>query len=265
MTLSFVDSHCHLDDAAFDADRDAVIGRARAAGLQWLLTIGGSTPETLGSGLAFAGKHNWIYTTAGLHPHEAKRWGEPVADSLRALVRHPKVLAIGEIGLDYHYDPSPREVQKEAFLSQLDIAKEARLPVIIHCRDAWQDLREMIGTHWQGAGLGGILHCFAGNRGDAFRFLDWGFLISFAGNVSYKKADDLRNAAKAIPLDRLLAETDSPYLAPVPFRGRRNEPAYVVEVIRALASLHDLETASLGHQTLQNFERFFRLSDAGAP
>jgi TatD DNase family protein len=256
----FVDSHAHLDDSAFDADRAAVIERARAAGLKYLLVIGGGTrAEELGGALPIAEQHGWVYAAAGLHPHEARHFQLAHAEALRALAHHPRLLAIGEIGLDYFYDHSPREAQKQALIGQLELAREVKLPIIIHCRDAWADLRDVIGNHWQASGLGGILHCFSGSRDDAFTFLDWGFLVSFAGNLTFKKAGSLREVAAEIPLDRLLTETDCPYLAPVPYRGKRNEPAYVREVTRQLAALHNLGEEEMGHQAIQNFVRFFHL------
>ncbi len=260
MNQFLVDSHCHLDDAQFDADREEVIERARAQGLRWLLTMGGgSGPDDLAVGVPIAERHDWIYTSAGIHPHEAGRAEKRHLDRLRQAAREPKVVAIGEIGLDYYYDHSPREVQKQVLINQLEIAAEAKLPVIIHCRDAWGDLKEIMGGLGSGSGLRGILHCYTGNREDAFKFLDWGFLISFAGNVTFKKADPIRAVAAEIPLDQLLAETDSPYLAPVPNRGKRNEPAYVQEVTRQLADLHHLSCEQMGEQVTRNFEDFFGL------
>lgn len=260
MTQFLVDSHVHLDDADFDADRDAVVERARAAGLRYLLAIsGGAGPEDLASAVPMAERHDWIYATVGIHPHEARRAEEHHFDLLRVAARHPKVLAVGEIGLDYYYDHSPRDTQKQVLIRQLELARELSLPVVIHCRDAWADLGDILGTHWRSSGRAGILHCFSGSRENAFAFLDWGFLISFAGNVTFKKADDLRALARATPLDRLLTETDSPYLAPVPYRGKRNEPAYVREVARALATLHNLSEQELGEHAIQNFSRLFRL------
>lgn len=260
MTQFFVDSHCHLDDAAFDADRDQVIERARAAGLRYLLTVGcGSGPDELDVGIPLAERHEWVYTSAGIHPHEAARAEERHFEKLRQAAGHPKVLGIGEIGLDNFYDHSPRDVQKRVLIRQLEIARAQKLPIIIHCRDAWSDLDVVIGEHWRFTALGGVLHCFSGTREEAFRFMDWGFLISFAGNVTFKKSEDLRQVAAEIPRDRLLVETDSPYLAPVPRRGKRNEPAYVVEVTRTLASLHRVSEEEMGRQTIENFERFFHL------
>ncbi|MGE5327183.1 MAG: TatD family hydrolase [Deltaproteobacteria bacterium] len=254
----FLDSHCHLDDSAFDSDRDAVIERARAAGLKYALTIGGASgPDQLASGLPIAEQHNWIFTSAGIHPHEATRATESHYEALLSASAHPKVIAIGEIGLDYYYDHSPRETQKQVLIRQMEIARAAKLPIVIHCRDAWTDLIEIAASHWSGSGLGGILHCFGGTRQDAARFLDWGFMVSFAGNLTFKKAENIREAARLVPRDRLLTETDCPYLAPVPLRGKRNEPAFVVEVTRVLAALHDLGEAEMGALAVENFIRFF--------
>ncbi len=257
----FVDSHAHLDDSAFDTDRDAVIERARAAGLSHILTIGGgTTPYTLAASLSIAEQHDWIYATVGIHPHEARHFSDAHCDEIRLLAENPKVLALGEIGLDYHYDHSPRETQRQVLIRQFELARELKLPVVIHCRDAWDDLRDVVANHWQSARLGGILHCFSGSREDAFRFLDWGFLISFAGNLTFKKADELRSVAREVPRDRTLVETDSPYLAPVPHRGERNEPAYVRETTRTLAALRNMTEDELGLQTARNFSDFFGLA-----
>ena len=179
---------------------------------------------------------------------------------LRKTAVQPKVLAVGEVGLDYHYDNSPPEVQRDVLVRQLQLAQELKLPVVIHCRDAWRDLREIIAARWRATGLGGILHCFSGNREDTVAFLDWGFLISFAGNLTFKKAQSLRAVAREVGLDRLLTETDSPYLAPVPYRGKRNEPSYVREVTRELGALHNLTEEELGEQVIRNFTRFFHLA-----
>jgi TatD DNase family protein len=256
----FLDSHAHLDDSDFDADREEVIERARAAGLRYLLTVGGGTgPDNLEAPVVLAERHHWIYATVGVHPHDARHFAENHAEQICQLAQHPKVVGMGEIGLDYHYDNSPREIQKLVLIRQLELAQEARLPIIIHCRDAWSDLTEIVQDHWKSSGLGGVLHCFSGTRQDALKFLDWGFQVSFAGNVTYKKAENLREAARAIPLDRLLTETDCPYLAPVPHRGKRNEPAFVIEVARTLAALRHLSAEELGEIVVRNFERFFRL------
>jgi TatD DNase family protein len=261
----FLDSHAHLDDAQFDADRDAVIERARTAGLKYLVTVGcGNGPDDLGVGIPIADTHGWIYTTAGIHPHEAARAEDRHFEMLQRAAANPKVIAIGEIGLDYFYDHSPRETQQQILIRQLEVARAARLPIVIHCRDAWDDLATIVENHWRSSGLGGILHCFTGRREDAARFLDWGFMISFAGNLTFKKAENLREAARYVPLDRLLTETDCPYLAPIPHRGERNEPAFVVEVTRALASLRGLSDGEMGAQAVENFIRFFHFDAGGS-
>ena len=289
MTQSYVDSHCHLDDAAFEADRALVIARAQSAGVRYLLAIGGASgPDDLDSALRIAepaaasgpseqdqfdsASNLRIYAAGGIHPHEAAKAQEKHLEEIRRLAQHRKFLAIGEIGLDYHYDHSPREVQKQVFIAQLEIARELGRPVIIHCRDAWLDLREIIRARWHcrrsGSSAahfgeqGGILHCFSGTREDALDLMDHGFMVSFAGNITFKKADDLRAVARVIPLDRLLSETDCPYLAPVPYRGKRNEPAYVREVTSALAALHNISEDEMGRQLVANFVRFFGLDDA---
>ena len=257
MTQFLLDSHAHLDDPDFDADRTAVIERARATGLRYIMVAGGGTgPDRLDSPLAIAENHDWIYATVGVHPHEAQHFTDAHAEKILKLARHPKVVAIGEIGLDYYYDHSPRETQKQVLIRQMELAREIKLPIMIHCRDAWADLRELVGAHWKSTGQGGILHCFTGSHEDARAFLDWGFLISFAGNLTFKKAESLREVACTIPLDRLLTETDSPYLAPIPYRGKRNEPAYVRGVTLELARLRNLTEEDLAHQVLTNFEKF---------
>jgi len=257
----FLDSHAHLDDAQFDADRDAVIERARAAGLKYLLAVsGGSGPDDLASAVPIAQKHDWIYATVGIHPHEAAKAGKCHFDRLLVEAKNFKVIGVGEIGLDYYYDHSPREIQKDVLVRQLEIARELKLPVIIHCRDAWEDLTSIIGVHWNPAGLGGILHCFSGSLENARRFIDWGFWISFAGPITFKKADGLRAIAAELPLESLLTETDCPYLAPVPHRGKRNEPAFVLETTRTLAGLRNMTEAKMGELMIRNFERLFRLA-----
>ena len=257
----FIDSHAHLDDSQFDADRDAAIERARAAGVKYLLAVsGGSGPDGLASALPIAEKHDWIYATVGIHPHEAAKAGKCHFDRLPKEANNPKVIGVGEIGLDYYYDHSPSEIQKNVLIRQLEIARELKLPVIIHCRDAWEDLTNIIEVHWKPAGLGGILHCFSGSLEQAHKFIGWGFYISFAGPLTFKKADGLRAIAAELPLDCLLTETDCPYLAPVPHRGKRNEPAFVLETTRTLAALRNMTEAEMGEQVIRNFERLFRLA-----
>jgi TatD DNase family protein len=258
--MELIDSHAHIDFPQFEEDRAAMLDRARAAGVSTLLAVGtGPGPEKLDAAIPYAEAHDWIYTSVGIHPHEAKDVTEKHLDQLAALARHPKVIAWGEIGLDYHYDHSPREIQCRVFSQQMELARAAGLPIIIHCREAWSDCLDMLEAEWRASGLGGILHCFGGTPDEARRGLDMGFFLSFAGNVTYPKAQNLRDAAQAAPLDRLLIETDAPYLAPVPHRGRRNEPAYVAEVARTVASVRNLPVEEIAAATAQNFRRLFQL------
>jgi len=264
----FVDSHAHLDGRQFDSDREAVIARARAAGIRAMVAVGnGDGPATADCGLRIAEKHDFMYATLGVHPHEAKLATDVDFQKMAKWAKHPKIIAWGEIGLDYFYDHSPRAVQKSVFSKQMELAKAAKLPIVIHCRpsnaseDAWDDCLGMIRDQWAANGLGGILHCFTGNWEQAKRGLDMGFVISFAGNVTFPKAQTIRDAARRVPLDRMLIETDSPYLAPVPHRGKRNEPAFVVETARQLGELRGLTAEEVGVQTTENFRRFFSLHE----
>jgi len=260
--MELIDSHAHIDDARFDEDRDAMLDRARAAGVTTLLAIGtGPGPEKLDAAMPIAESHDWIYTTVGIHPHEAKEVTQAHLDELVRLARHPKVIAWGEIGLDYFYDHSPSDVQERVFREQMGLAAQAKLPIIIHCRDAWADCLRLIEEVWRPTGLGGILHCFTSTLEDARRAIEMGFMISFAGNSTYPKTQNLRDVAKTLPLENILIETDSPYLAPQAYRGKRNEPAYVTEVARTLASVRDLPAEEFAARTAENFRRFFRLTE----
>ena len=259
--MDLIDSHAHIDFPQFDDDRDAVLQRALDGGVNTLLAIGtGPGPEKLDAAIPYAEQHNWIYTSVGIHPHEAKEVTQGHLDELARLARHRKVIAWGEIGLDYFYDHSPREVQAEVFHSQMELAHAAKKPIIIHCRDAWDDCLALIGQHWKPTGLGGILHCFTGTLEHAKRGLDLGFMISFAGNCTYPKTQNLRDVAREMPLDRLLIETDAPYLAPQPQRGKRNEPAYVAEVAKTLAAVRNLPPDEFAAATAENFRRFFHIA-----
>ena len=259
--MELIDSHAHIDFPQFAEDREAMLDRARAAGVTTLLAIGtGPGPEKLDSAIPFAEQRDWIYATVGIHPHEAKEVTPQHLDELSKLAKHPKVIAWGEIGLDYFYDHSPRDVQHRVFRDQLALAERAKLPIIIHCRDAWTDCLDLIDQHWKTMGLGGILHCFSSTLEDARRGIEMGFLISFAGNSTYPKAQNLREIAKALPLEKILIETDSPYLAPQAHRGKRNEPAYVAEVARTIASVRDLSPDEVASATTRNFRRFFGLA-----
>ena len=265
----FVDSHAHLDGKQFDFDREQVISRARDAGVETILAIGnGDGPRTLDCGIQLAGKYEFMYATVGIHPREAELAIDADFAELERLARRPRVIAWGEIGLDYFYDHSPRDRQQQVFVRQMELAREVKLPIIIHCRpsgnnneDAWEDCLALISRHWASSKLGGILHCFTGSWDHAKRALDMGFMISFAGNVTFPKAQPIRDAAKEVPLDRMLIETDCPYLAPVPYRGKRNEPAFVRETARQIGELRGQSTEDIGRQTTSNFHRFFSLPE----
>jgi TatD DNase family protein len=269
----FIDSHAHLEGKRYDVDRDEVLARAKQSGIEAYLAIGnGDGPDTADCGIKLAEKYDGkpeyprIWASVGIHPHEASHANDEAADSqMLQWARHPKVIAWGEIGLDYFYDHSPREIQKTVFVQQMELAKAATLPIIIHCRpsdnseNAWDDCLKMISEHWSSTGFGGILHCFTGSVEHARRALDMGFMISFAGNITFPKAQPIRDAAQMVPLDRMLIETDSPYLAPIPHRGQRNEPAFVREVARQIGELRSLLAEEIGSQTTQNFYKFFGL------
>jgi TatD DNase family protein len=264
----FVDSHAHLEVQQYDADREQVIARAREAGIETIVAIGSGTgPGSLDCGIQLATQYEFIFATIGIHPHEAKLATDADFEEMVQLAKRPKVLAWGEIGLDYFYDHSPRDVQQQVFLKQLQLAQTARLPIVIHCRpsdrseDAWQDCFQLLHEHWAPSGLGGILHCFTGTWAYAKQSLDMGFMISFAGNITFPKALQIREAAQQVPLDRMLIETDSPFLAPVPHRGKRNEPSLVKEVARQLGELRGLSPEQIGLQTARNFYRFFSLHE----
>jgi TatD DNase family protein len=260
----FIDSHAHLDGSQFEPDQAAVLQRASEAGLERILAIGSGTgPGTYDCALKIAEQHDWIFATTGLHPHEASVATERDYEEMSRIALHDKVIAWGEIGLDYFYDHSPREVQTEVFRRQMELARAAGLPIIIHCRpsnnseNAWDDALELIRRHWAPAGLPGILHCFTGEWKHAEAALEMGFYISFAGNVTFSKAENIRNAAKQVPLDRMLIETDSPYLAPVPHRGKRNEPAFVVNTAEAIAQVRGMSKEEIGQNTAENFYKLF--------
>ena len=256
-----VDSHCHLDDSRFDEDRDDVVHRARQAGVGRMLTIGtGNGPPDLEVAVRLAEHFPEVHATVGVHPHDAGKAESETYDRLAALCEHEKVLALGEIGLDYHYDNSPRDVQRDVFVRQMEIARGAGKPIIIHTREAWADTLDLLETHWRPSGLGGIMHCFSGNDEQARRSLDAGFLIAFGGILTFPRSEDLRRTAAGLPLDRLLVETDAPYLTPHPFRKvRRNEPRYVVESARRLAEVLDISEKEAAQATTANFCRLFDL------
>ena len=257
----FIDSHAHIDGEEYDADRDEVVERARAADVRAILNVGTGDPRTSAFERAVrtAELYTDVYAAVGVHPHDARLYTDEAEQHLRQLITDSTcVLAWGEIGLDYHYDNSPREVQREVFARQLRTANELSLPVIIHSREADDDTLNIL-QESSAQGTRGIMHCFGGGLALAEGVLELGFMISFAGNVTFKKAENLREVARHVPLERLLVETDCPYLTPVPFRGRRNEPARVVETARCLADLRGTTTEEMGRITTENFCRFFDL------
>jgi TatD DNase family protein len=251
-----IDSHCHLDSEKFDGDREAAIDRALAAGVERMLSIGtGDGPPDLEPAIRLADRHASIYATVGVHPHEASKAQPETYQRLAELLRYPKVVALGEIGLDYHYDFSPRDVQRTVFIEQMRVAADARMPIVIHTREAWDDTLALLEEHWKPTGLGGIMHCFSGAPAQAQRCLDLGFYLSFGGIVTFPKATDVQESARMTPADRLLLETDAPYLAPVPFRGKRNEPAFVVHTAQRLAALRGVTPEEIARTTTANLSR----------
>ena len=264
----YTDSHCHLENKRFDNDRGEVFTRAREANVTTMLAIGngdGPGTGTLDCAIKLAQQHEGVYATIGIHPHEAALAQQADFDELQRLAHDPKVIAWGEIGLDYYYDHSPREVQQRVFILQMEMARAAKLPIVIHNRpsdnseNAWDDLFRLLREHWSSSGLGGVLHCFTGTVEHARAALDIGFMLSFAGNITYPKAQNIRDAATRAPLERVFIETDSPYLAPIPHRGKRNEPAFVVEAAGKIGELRGMAREDVGRQTTENFRRFFAI------
>jgi TatD DNase family protein len=254
--VSLIDSHCHLDSPEFNADRDEVVARALEAGVDHMVAIGtGNGPPDLEAGIRLADRYPPFYATVGIHPHDAAKASRVDFERLAELLSHPKVVALGEIGLDYHYDFSPRETQQSVFIQQMEIAAAAKKPLVIHTREAWDDTAALLEEHWKPYGIGGIMHCFSGGPDEARRALDLGFHLSFGGIVTFPKALEVQAAAKEAPVDRILLETDSPYLAPVPKRGKRNEPALIVHTARKLAQLRGQSMDEVSHVTSENFRR----------
>ena len=257
----FVDSHAHIDGHEFDADREEVIQRAHAAGVSVILNVGTGDPHSgaFERAVELGKTHESIYTAIGTHPHDARLYDDKAEEKIKNLINNEHVIAWGEIGLDFHYDNSPRDVQVEVFKRQLRAARECDLPVVIHTREAEAETIEILQNEYKDAQRRGVFHCFSGSMDLAQRSIEIGFMISFSGIVTFKKAEELREVAKQVPLDRLLIETDCPYLTPIPYRGKRNEPAYVVEVARCLATLHDVSIEEMARITGENFNRFFGL------
>ena len=251
-----VDSHCHLDFPDFDDDRDAVVARARDAGIGTIVSIS-TRVERFAELKSVASRYEQVYCSIGTHPHHADQEPDVSADDLARIAEDPMVVAIGEAGLDYHYDNAPREAQEVGLRRHIAAARMTQLPLVIHSRDADADMARILTEELEKGAFPAILHCFSSGRALALRGVELGFCISFSGILTFKRSDDLRSIAAEIPLDRLLVETDAPYLAPTPHRGRRNEPAYVVETAGVLADVKGTTAAEIGEITTDNFFRLF--------
>jgi TatD DNase family protein len=268
-----IDSHAHLDSSRYEGELAEVLQRAQAAGVGAILAIGiGEGPAEMHQALAICRQYNGqagmprLYASAGIYPHNTDEADEAALDKLDRLLAEPEVIACGEIGLDYYHQGAAHETQRRIFVRQMEIAAARQRPILIHCRPAdgdnacWDDTLALLGQHWGPTGLGGILHCFSGEWSHAQRAMEFGFLISIAGQITYPKAQPLRDVAAQVPLDRLLVETDAPYLAPIPHRGQRNEPALVARTADALAAVHNISPEEIASRTTKNFERLFRLA-----
>ena len=251
-----IDSHCHIDMPQFDADRAEVVARARAAGLTTMLVVGGLDEEGGHRRALRVAEELGLPASAGIHPHEARLATDETYEELRALAREGRIVALGELGLDFHYDHSPRDVQREVFRRQLRLAREVSLPVIVHTREADDETGAILEEEGAGA-TGGVIHCFTGGHELARRALALGFHLSFSGIVAFPRAEVIQQVARTTPEDRLLVETDAPFLAPPPHRGKRNEPAFVVDVARAVARLRDVPVEAVGRAAEANFRALF--------
>src|SRR5512135_3222890 len=250
-----IDTHAHLEMREFADDRDEVIKRAREAGVEYIVTIG-TTVESSRDAVMLADKYDFIYAAIGIHPHEVKDILHPAYEVIRHFAQHKKVVAYGEIGLDYHYELSPRTDQKRKFRDMLREARELDLPVIIHDREAHDDMLQILSEEWS-PDLGGVMHCFSGDAAMAKKVIDMGFSISIAGPVTFPKAEPLREVVKQIPIEHLLIETDAPYLAPQPFRGKRNEPAFVRHTAEMIAQVKGLTFDDIARITSFNAMQLF--------
>ena len=276
-----IDSHAHLDNDRYAEDRAAMLGRAYEAGVGTVLAIGiGEQAAGMDGALAicreFNGQPNMprLYASAGVYPHNTHKIDAAVLTKLDGLLAEPEVIACGEIGLDYYHEGAPHDAQRAGLIKQLEIAAARKRPILIHCRptgdgangtmDAWDDLFAVLEEHWMHTGLGGVMHCFGAGWEQARRSLDMGFLVSFAGNLTYPKAQPLRDVAARLPLDSVLVETDAPWLAPAPDRGKRNEPAWVIRTAQTLAATLGVEEQEVAQRTTKNFQRLFRIgADVG--
>lgn len=255
--MSLIDTHCHLSDAAFDKDRSEVIERARDRGVHKMVAVGGGGPiEESEKSADIAALHDFIRSTAGIHPHDARSYDDEIEARIERLLLRPEVVAVGETGLDYFYDNSPRPEQRESLARHLALARKHDLPIVLHCRNAEADMREVLDSAAPGE-LRGVVHCFTGAYDDAKWYLSKGLTVSFTGIITFKKADDLRDVARRLPLDRLMVETDSPYLTPVPNRGKRNEPSFVGHVADMLAELQNTTREEVEEKTGAMAESLF--------
>ena len=255
--MRLFDTHCHITDERFDEDRAAVIERMRAAGVERALVVGDGAQEDQPA-FALAEQYDWMYAATGVHPHDASCWNDAVRARVERWMAHPKAVALGEIGLDYHYDLSPREQQKAVFDEQLEMAFTLNKPVILHIREAHGDATDIMTARWKAGRLPrGVMHCYTGSWESAKQYLAMGLYISFSGAVTFKNAPKLTEVAKNLPLDRILVETDCPYMAPVPMRGQRNEPAFVVYTAQKVADIREMPVEALSEAALENGCRLF--------
>jgi TatD DNase family protein len=257
--LGLIDSHAHIQGKEYSGETEAVLQRASEAGVKQIIVVGG-TGDMASNAAAVALADSWasLYATVGMHPHDAKEVGEEEVQELKKLVAHPKVIAIGETGLDYYYNHSPREVQRRVFARFIRLAGETGLPLVVHERNSAQEVAELLREEGRGK-VQGVIHCFTGDYDAARAYLDLGFYLSFTGIITFKNAEPLRNVVRKVPLDHMLVETDSPYLTPVPHRGKRNEPAYVQFVAATIASVKSLTIEEVARATTNNVRALFRI------
>ncbi|MCL1834766.1 MAG: TatD family hydrolase [Oscillospiraceae bacterium] len=251
----FFDTHAHYDDKRFDGDRDEVLGAMESAGVS-LIVNAGSSMESSAAGLALADRFPFVYATVGVHPHDSKEMDDGSVDVLQELLRHPKAVAVGEIGLDYHYDFSPRDVQMTRFREQLELARFAGMPVVIHEREA---LRDTLDTIREFRDLSGVLHCFSGSWETARIILDMGWYLSFTGVITFKNARKALDVVAKVPADRIMIETDCPYLSPEPVRGRRNSSLFLAHIAQKVAEVRGITVEDAAALTMENGKRFFGL------
>jgi TatD DNase family protein len=258
-SLGLIDSHAHIQAKEYAGETEAVIGRARESGVEQIIVVGGAGDmSSNAAAVALADSFPSVYATVGMHPHDAKDVGAEELARLKELTVHPKVIAVGETGLDYYYNHSPRDVQSRVFTRFIQMARETDLPIVVHERDAARDSAELLRSEGSGK-LRGVIHCFTGDYDAARDYLDLGFYISFSGIITFKNADSLRSVVKRVPLERMFVETDSPYLTPLPHRGKRNEPAYVRLVAETVARVKGIILEEVAHTTTRNVRQLFRI------